>query len=77
MGEVMKEAEHGYAAFDRSLDHQDLLHELDRVARRLSMDLIDQLINKEEKVHAAKVTARASHIKLRQQQFKNAAQKKI
>jgi hypothetical protein len=57
MGEVMKEAEHGYAAFNHSLDHQDLLRESDRVAWRLLMDPIDQLINKEEKVHAAKVTA--------------------
>ncbi len=64
MGDVMKEAEHGYAAFDRSLDHQDLLRESNRVAWRLSMDPIDQLINKEEKVHAAKVTARASCIEL-------------
>ncbi len=53
----MKEAEHSYAAFDRSLDHQDLLHESNRVAWRLLMDPIDQLINEEEKVHAAKVTA--------------------
>jgi hypothetical protein len=58
------------------LDHQDLLRESDRVARRLSIDPIDQLVNKEEKVHAAKVTARASHIKLCQQQSKNAARKK-
>ncbi len=77
MGEVMKEAEHGYAAFARSLDHQDLLRESDRVAWRLPMDPIDQLINKEEKVHAAKVTAQASCIKLCSKQFKNAAQKKI
>ncbi len=40
------------------------------------MDPIDQLINKEEKVHTAKVTARASHIELCQQQFKNSAKKK-
>jgi hypothetical protein len=49
MGEVMKEAEHGYAAFDCSLDHQDILHESNRVAQRLSMDPIDQLINKKRK----------------------------
>ena len=73
MGEVMKEAEHSYAAFDRSLDHQDLLHESNRVAWRLLMDPIDQLINKEEKVHTAKVTAQASCIELCQQQFENAA----
>jgi hypothetical protein len=64
MGEVMKEAPHGYAAFNRSLDHQDFLHESNRVAQRLLMDPIDWLINKEEKVHAAKVTAQASRIEL-------------
>jgi hypothetical protein len=64
MGEVMKEVEHGYAAFNCYLDHWDLLRESDRVAWRLSMDPIDQLINKEEKVHAAKATAQASCIKL-------------
>ncbi len=57
MGKVMKQAEHGYTVFNPSLDHQVLLRESNRVAWRLLMDPIDQLINKEEKVHAAKVTA--------------------
>jgi hypothetical protein len=64
MGKVMKEAEHGYTVFNRSLDHQVLLRESNRVAWRLLMDPIDQLINEEEKVHAAKVTAQASCIEL-------------
>jgi hypothetical protein len=57
MGEGMKETELAYAFFDRSLDKQDLLHESKRVAWRLIMDPIDQCINKEEKVHTAKVNA--------------------
>ncbi len=57
MGEGMKETECGYAVSDRFWDKKDLLHGFERVAWRLLMDPIDQVINEEEKVHIAKANA--------------------
>ena len=76
MEETRKETESPYAAFDRSLDEQDLLRESKKVARRLLIDPIDKFIDEEENVNTPKASTQASCIERRQEKFKNAAQKK-
>jgi hypothetical protein len=56
MEETRKETESPYAAFNRSLDEQDLLRESKKVARKLLMDPIDKIIDEEENANAAKAS---------------------
>jgi hypothetical protein len=73
MEETRKETESPYAAFDHSLDKQDLLRESEKVAWRLLMDHFDTIIDEKENTNAAKASTQMSCIERHWEQFKNAA----